>query len=129
MAESIERSILIVEDDETCRHTARDILHGAGFTVFCASDCLEALDFVETSAKIDIALVDVVMPLGTPHGVSFARMAHRRRPRLKVIFMSARVNPSDSLLFDEDSLLLRKPFAPHQLLDFVTRHGVGSLEI
>jgi CheY-like chemotaxis protein len=121
MAVSIERSILIVDDDETCRDTARDILHGAGFTVLCASDCLKALDLVETSAKIDVALVDVVMPLGTPHGVSFARMAHRRRPRLKVIFMSARVNPSDSQLFDEDSLLLRKPFAPNQLLDFVTR--------
>jgi CheY-like chemotaxis protein len=121
MAEGIVRSILIVEDDDLCRETARDILRGAGFTVFCASDCLEALDFVETSAKIDIALVDVVMPLGTPHGVSFARMARRRSPRLKIIFMSARINISDSALFDEDSVLLPKPFAPQQLLDFVTR--------
>jgi CheY-like chemotaxis protein len=120
MAENIERSILIVEDDESCRKTVGDILRGAGFTVFCASDCLEALDLVETGAKIDIALVDVVMPFGTPHGVSFARMAQRRIPGLRVIFMSARINRSDSPLFDEDSHILTKPFAPCQLLDFVT---------
>jgi CheY-like chemotaxis protein len=120
MAESIERSILVVEDDEMCRKTSCDVLRTAGFTVFCASDCLEALDIVETATKIDIALVDVIMPPGTPHGVSFARMARRRRPGLKIIFMSARINPSDPTLFDKDSVLLRKPFAPHQLLDFVT---------
>jgi DNA-binding response OmpR family regulator len=48
-------------------------------------------------------------------------MARRRSARLKIIFMSARINTSDSTLFDEDSVLLRKPFAPQQLLDFVTR--------
>jgi CheY-like chemotaxis protein len=112
--------VLVLEDDDTCRHMARNILRAAGFEVICASNFSEAVDCVEDSGKIDIALVDVKMPAGTPHGVSFARMAQRRSPSLKVVFMSGHLS-DDLRLIDEDEAFLCKPFGPHQLLDVVTR--------
>lgn len=115
------KSILVVEDDDLCREMTRNILRAAGFKVVCARDFHEAINFVEDGVKIDIALVDVKMPPGTPHGVSFARMAQMRRPFLKIIFMSASTNPQDFALVDEDEAFLHKPFAPHQLLEVVTR--------
>jgi CheY-like chemotaxis protein len=113
--------VLVLEDDDICRDTARNTLRAAGFEVICASSFNEAVLSVEDGAKIDIALVDVKMPPGTPHGISFARMAQTRLPSLKVIFMSAYSKSEDLRLIAEDEVFLCKPFAPHQLLDVVTR--------
>lgn len=113
--------VLVLEDDDICREVARNILRGAGFGVICASNVDQAVHCVDDGAKFDIALVDVRMPAGSPHGISFARMAHTRRPSLKVIFMSAHLRSKDLRLLDEDETFLCKPFRPHQLLDVVTR--------
>jgi CheY-like chemotaxis protein len=113
--------VLVLEDDDLCRDTVRNVLRAASFDVICASNFNEAVSCLEDGAKIDIALVDVRMPAGTPHGISFARMALWRQPALKVIFMSADYRSQDLRLIDEDEVFLCKPFAPHQLLDVVTR--------
>jgi CheY-like chemotaxis protein len=111
------RSILILEDDDQSRDVARCILQGGGFDVICARDFFEAIHHVECGTKIDIALVDMKMPPGTPNGVSFARMALLRRPSLKVIFTSGK----DYVRFDKDEIFLCKPFAPRHLLEVVAR--------
>ena len=113
--------MLVLEDDEQSRDTVRCILRGGGFRVVCAADSFEAIHHIESDAKIDIALVDVKMPPGTPSGVSFVRMAQSRRRPLKVIFMSASVSSQDFTRFDEGEVFLYKPFAPHHLLHAVAR--------
>jgi CheY-like chemotaxis protein len=113
--------VLVLEDDDVCRDMTRGILRAAGFDVICARDFDEAVHCVEERDKIDIALIDVKMPAGSPHGISFARVAQTRRPSLKVIFMSAHSRSPDLRLIDEDEAFLCKPFAPHQLLEVVTR--------
>jgi CheY-like chemotaxis protein len=114
-------SILVLEDDDLSRDTARRILRAAGFKVICAGDFNEAISHIQCGTKIDIALVDVKMPPGTPSGVSFVRMAQIRRPSLKIIFMSASTGSQDFTRFDEGEIFLYKPFAPHHLLEVVAR--------
>jgi CheY-like chemotaxis protein len=113
--------VLVLEDDDICRDMARNILRAAGFEIICASSFDEAVHCVEGGAKIDIALVDVKMPPGSPHGISFARMAQTRLPSLKVIFMSADRYSEEFMLIDHEEVFLAKPFAAHQLLNVVTR--------
>jgi CheY-like chemotaxis protein len=115
------RSILILEDDDQSRDMARRILQGGGFDVICARDFFEAIHHVECGTKIDVALVDVNMPAGTPSGVSFVRMALRHRPSLKVIFTSVSTTAQDFMRVDKGEVFLCKPFAPHQLLEVVAR--------
>jgi len=114
-------SILVVEDDDTCRTLARNILEAAGFKVICARDSHEAIDFVDNGSQIDVALVDLRLPPGTPSGVSFARMAQQRRLWLKIVFMSGSIRPQDFTVFDETDAFLHKPFAPQHLLEIVSR--------
>lgn len=121
MSSNAALSILVVEDDETCRDVVDKFLRHAGFDVMCASNVYEAIDLVETGAKIDLAIVDVVMPPGTPHGASFAQMARLNRPELKVIFMSANLNPAGYALYGKNEAFLCKPFAPDLLLEAITR--------
>jgi CheY-like chemotaxis protein len=115
------RSILILEDDDQSRDVARCILQGGGFDVTCARDFFEAIHHVERGAKIDVALVDVNMPAGTPSGVSFARMALLRRPSLKVIFTSGKTTAQHFMRFDKAEFFLCKPFAPRHLLEVAAR--------
>jgi CheY-like chemotaxis protein len=115
----IRKSILVLEDDDTCRDLTRGILRAAGFHVLCARDFHEAIAIVEDDGQIDIALVDVKMPVGMPHGISFARMAQLRRPEMKIIFMSGNLEPEEYHLFDPGETFLHKPFAPRHLLELV----------
>jgi len=119
MNSPVRKSILVLEDDDTCRDLARGILRAAGFDVLCARDFHEAIAIVEHDDRIDIALVDVKMPEGTPHGITFARMAQLRRPRMKIIFMSGNIEPTEYHMFDAGETFLHKPFAPRHLLALV----------
>ncbi len=119
MNQEIRKSILVLDDDDTCREIARSILRNAGFHVLCARDFHEAISIIERDDQIDIALVDVKMPVGTPHGISFARMAQLRRPRMKIIFMSGNLEPEEYKMFDAGETFLHKPFMPRHLLALV----------
>jgi CheY-like chemotaxis protein len=114
-------SILVLEDDDASRIVAQNVLRAVDFNVLCARDFNEAIEFVEAGANIDIAVVDVRMPPGTPDGFSFARAARQKHPALKVIFMSGRQSARDFSRMQDDDAFLCKPFVPHQLLEFVTR--------
>jgi CheY-like chemotaxis protein len=113
--------ILVLEDDDLCLGVVRDILKNAGFSVICARGFDEAIAPIENGTKIDIALVDVHMPLGTPSGVSFARMAQLRRPALKLIFMSTNNRLNQISLLGDGEIFLPKPFDPNPLLQAVAR--------
>lgn len=115
------RSVLVLEDDDVTGDVVRTVLQAAGFKVIRASHFDEAVHHIKCGTKIDIAIVDIKMPPGTPSGVSFVRMAQTQRPRLKIIFMSAHPSSQELLRFGEDVYFLHKPFVPHQLLEFVTR--------
>jgi len=125
MSSNAKKSILVLEDDDVCREVIRSVLHAAGFKVLCAREFDEAIRIVEHGEPIDVALVDVKMPPGTPHGVSFARMAQQRRPRLKIIFMSSSINLRDTLTIDDGEPFLYKPFAPQHLLSLLEREAAA----
>lgn len=53
---------LVVDDSSTMRSILRLTLRGAGFEVIEAANGAEALDRLEKSGKVDVALVDWNMP-------------------------------------------------------------------
>jgi len=53
---------LVVDDSSTMRSILRLTLRGAGFEVLEAGNGVEALDRLEKSGKVDVALVDWNMP-------------------------------------------------------------------
>lgn len=82
------QTILVVEDDETLRYAVVQHLAAAGYNVIAVGDGMAALSELDTNNRIDLLLLDVVMPSGNPHGLALARMARRRRPKIPVIFMT-----------------------------------------
>lgn len=54
--------ILIVDDDRHIRELIKVFLNNEGFEVYEASDGVEALSKLETTAKVDMVILDIMMP-------------------------------------------------------------------
>lgn len=100
------RSVLFVEDDDSYRYALTKRMADKGLHVTDVSDFKAALTIIESDAPIDVLLCDIRMQQDTPHGFSIARMALVRRPRLRVLFVTAFDAPvTDSI---PDSKVLSK---------------------
>jgi signal transduction histidine kinase len=77
-------TILVVEDDESLRHYAVEILSELGYRVLDAPNGATALKILETES-VDLLFTDIVMP-GGMDGRELAQAASRRWPKLKVLY-------------------------------------------
>jgi CheY-like chemotaxis protein len=108
--------ILLVEDDDTVRATAADMLADLGYQVLRARDADDAMAIIESGAAINLLFTDVVMPgaLGAPE---LARRAQGRLPGLQVLFTSGYTN--NAIIhgggLEEGAELLSKPFTQAEL--------------
>ncbi len=125
-------TILLVEDEAAVREVARRILRRHGYTVLAAESTGDAVVLCESHAgAIHLLLTDVVMPRLS--GAQLAGLLLKRRPELKVLYMSGYTDGSiDSHgVLQQGALFLQKPFTSELLagkvrsvLDDVT-HGSG----
>ncbi len=111
-------TLLVLEDDPEVRKLAVSMLQGLGYKVLEARDGAAALELLDGESQIDLLLSDIVLPGGLC-GRSVAARAKRRRPELKILFMSGYPNAnatSDRLgAWQEDAEVLNKPFRRHEL--------------
>jgi CheY-like chemotaxis protein len=115
-------TILLVEDADAVRRLVVDILEPRGYTVIAASDGLEALELARNAPlPIDLLLTDVVMP--GMNGRKLAEEARRRRPALKVLFMTgySRNAIVHQGRLDAGVELIQKPLDSEQLATTVRR--------
>jgi CheY-like chemotaxis protein len=89
-------TILLIDDDELLHSSAETYLRSAGYDVVAVSSAMAGLDVLDSERKVDLALIDILMPKGEPHGVSFARMARMRRANLPIIFMTGYPDLADT---------------------------------
>ncbi len=82
-----KKTILLVEDDPDVRIMMAAQLKQLGYTVQAVANGSEAIDLIESPAKIDIILTDIVLPGGID-GVSLIKDAMRMRPTMGVLCMS-----------------------------------------
>jgi CheY-like chemotaxis protein len=78
--------ILYVEDDALVSLATRDLLEEAGYLVHTAPDAVRALAVLGEHPEIDLMVTDIGLPGMDGH--ELAAEARRRRPELKVLFLS-----------------------------------------
>jgi len=113
---STRLSVLLVEDDRTVSMVVSEMLATLGHDVINVESGLEALDFLKSSATVDLVLTDMVMPGGLS-GDELISMVEEVRPGTRRIVMSGYI-PAErrsSLAQQSDILLLPKPFTMAQL--------------
>jgi len=84
-AEGGSETILVVEDDDGVRAAVVDMLTDLGYRVASANGALQALEFLESGARVDLLFTDVVMP-GSIGSRELARRAREIVPAIQVLF-------------------------------------------
>lgn len=114
----LSQGILVVEDDPDVRKVTREVLESSGYRTWEAADGLEALNLWRVHAsKIDLLLVDIVLP-GRLNGWELSARLRKERRDLKVVMIS-------SLAVDQEKknqfrdFILPKPFSLECLTETV----------
>jgi two-component system cell cycle sensor histidine kinase/response regulator CckA len=117
---------LLVEDEDPVRSFASRALRLRGYEVCEAASAEEAMEMIDDPAiRIDLLVSDVVMP-GTD-GPTLAAHARRKRPGLRVVFISGYAEDSFRRnLVEHDFLFLAKPFSLVELTAKVKEAISGS---
>src|SRR5713226_652694 len=82
-------TVLVVDDEIVMLSLAEMMLEHYGYTVLTASSGQEVLHMLEVwpDLKIDVAVIDVVMPV--MDGFELVERMRKIRPRLPILYMSA----------------------------------------
>jgi len=78
--------ILLVDDDDSVRETAADMLEDLGYRVRQASGGLEALEVLSANRDVDLMVTDIRMP--GMSGLELSDLASNRFRDLKIILIS-----------------------------------------
>jgi signal transduction histidine kinase len=108
--------VLVVEDDPMVLRLAVQLLTRFGYQTLEAQDGPEAIAMLERDGRVDLLFTDVVLPKGMS-GMVLAREARRRRPELKVLYMSGYTGNAivHHGVLDKGVHLLTKPFRKIEL--------------
>ena len=107
-------TILLVEDDDQLRRSAKRILEDVGYQVVSTADGLEALEALRHTAGIGLVFSDLVMPrLG---GRALYDAARREGHTVPFLFASGYSDPSRATSPDPSVPMLRKPWTGTDLL-------------
>ena len=110
-------TVLLVEDEAAVREATKRMLRKYGFNVIEAKHGQDALLLWESEGKaVDVVLTDVVMP--AMGGAELARALRKRRPELRVVFMSGYTQGTLELSSMDEAAtrFLPKPFTADQLV-------------
>jgi len=120
MEQSIEKRILVVDDEEVVRSLCSRLLIPLGFYVETASDGQMALACFEKQ-PYDLLLTDYRMP-GGMDGLELGQTIKERFPQTQIIFMTAfpAVETAVRMLRLGATDYLIKPFDPAELIKCVT---------
>ena len=112
------RTVLVVDDDPFILRYIERALSMAKYKVRTAESEDQALA-VLNEQQIDLVLTDIVM--GDGDGFRLAARIEERNSGLPVVFMTGAVPDTDEYAQElrRADLLLRKPFGPQQLWDFL----------
>jgi PAS domain S-box-containing protein len=108
-------TILIVEDEDAIRTTARRVLSLRGYRVLTARDGQEGLDVLRRDPSIALVITDMVMPrMG---GAELSQLARRAGVRAQFLFTTGYPSVAGAAGgAPADGSLLPKPWQPEDLL-------------
>ena len=111
--------LLIVDDEDGVRLTAKRLLEKQGYLVYAAAGGTEALDLLEKHGPVDLVIADLAMP--EMDGRELGEQIQKHHPGVPVMYMSGYFN--DPSLSQSSALkvtgYLAKPFSREQLFETV----------
>src|SRR5207249_6352567 len=124
---ALMETILVVDDEPTVLKLSARILELGGYSVITAGNGTDALRLLKSgSAQIDLALLDVMMPV--MNGIELARRIQAERPEMPVVLMTG-FGPQEIARVAGDNnpyRIIWKPFKTQSLLRMIENALSGS---
>jgi len=120
-----QRHIMVVDDEPAFRRLVVRMLERGGYRVTHVEDYVSALKLVETDHTLDLLLLDVGMPAGTPQGISIAKMSQMRQALLRIVYMTGG-DAQQVAEYADSAPVLQKPFTAEELLKTVASVLAGE---
>ncbi len=119
--------VLIVEDEEQVRVLAESYLREQGHHTLSAATTVVALAALDVADGVDLLFTDIGLHDDLHGGLNLAKDARRRRPDLKVLYVTGQdVTDGMKAMMVERSALSEKPYTVEQLQHALTVHfGIG----
>lgn len=102
------QTVLVVEDDQTVRMLAVEVIEDAGFEVIQAISADEAISILENRLDIRLVFSDINLP-GSFDGIRLAAYIHDRWPQIEIILTSGKYFPKKNE-FPPRVLFISKPY-------------------
>lgn len=116
------RDILLVEDDDDYREGLADILRSEGYSVRCAANGLEALEYLKKSeSRPSLILLDLMMPVMNGWDFRERMLAEASLVDIPVIILSAAPGATDAAALHPAGAL-QKPVELAALLKLVEQN-------
>ncbi len=122
------KTVLLVDDDPSCREVMACLLQEAGFIVLGAADGREALERLRSGPLPQLILLDLDMP--GMDGRAFRRV-QRQVPVLStipVVILSGSMDGQEEAQALDVASYLRKPVGRDRLIGTVARHCLRSID-
>lgn len=115
-------SLLIVDDDGDNREALQDLLEAAGYTVACAANGLDALEYLRSHSHPDLILADLVMPVMNGWVLALERNRDPRLAEIPLVVFSGCYDPASAAGFLDASDFLEKPLDVERLFEVIRRY-------
>ncbi len=115
-------NLLLIDGDVASLLAMTPLLEAWGVRVHAAGDAAEALEILEEEERIDLVLLDVMMP--ELDGCDTIRQLQQRVPDLKIIALTISLNALErrDCLRSGVAGVIRKPVDPDEMLEILQRH-------
>ena len=113
--------ILVVEDDEPLQEIVHDALKEGGFDLTTVASGQEAVAMIESGVVKYSALITDANLNGAMKGWEIARLVRQIDPTFPIIYMTGAAADDWASEGVPNSILLKKPFAPAQLVTAVSQ--------
>lgn len=112
------QSLLIVEDNSLVARTLSEALEESGFLVSLCGTGFDALNYIEMEPSLSAVVTDIRLGEG-PTGWEVARRVRECFPEAPVVYISGDGSGDYGDEAVPNSVILRKPFRPSELVSMV----------
>ena len=122
-----EKTVLVVDDEEALRNLAARLIEKRGYQVLTAGDGAEALAVLARGARVDLMVLDVMMP-GVDGLQTLEQVRARGYTKLPVVLLTAQTKDEQILGGYQKGAdcYITKPLQPSMLVNVVD-YLIGDL--
>jgi len=119
--QKVQPVVLVIEDDPDIQFFLEEALRDGGFEPAIAGSGEEAVTLLKAFRSKYAALITDIRLLGRLDGWRVAQAAREVDPAFPVIYITGAASEDWQVLGVPDSILLRKPFTPEELVTAMAR--------